>query len=853
MAIDKDFVIRNGIEVNEDLIYADPTLSRVGVGTTIPTKKLDVSGDVNVSASVSVGTTVFSTDGSYTGIITANNGYDIGVGGTFITASTDDKKIGIGSTNPVYTLDLYGPVSTGTTAAYIFGDVEVTGNIKATALQGQISAGGTVTFTNVTVDNNLIANNAEVYTKFTVEETGSDTFTFIAAGDPPGIGFTQNVNNPEIYVVRGQKYLFDLDSGGFPFYIKSQPTADLNNQYNAGVDNNGAQVGIVTFKVPFNAPNILYYQASNVSGMGGTIYVTQDYKSLINTGIATITTLDVEDGDFVNINVSGMATIANIRSTNFSVSAGIVTATKFVGVSTGSDMVSVHQKNDSVQYQLLFTESVGIGSNYQLTYVDTDGSHLTYNPSSRTLSSQVFAGTASQSDSVNVDERNDSTNYQVGFVTANGSGYQQIFIDTDNSHFTYNPSTHTLNVANFVGDLRGDVFASNGSSKILENGTDGTDATFTGQASNATNVNLRERNSTDATHFITFGTSQTGNQRINTDSGLTYNPADNQITSGSFVGDVLGTTSKSDSVNVDERNNNQTYQVGFITANGSAYQQIFIDTDNSHFTYNPSTQLLSAGFFSGNGASVTNLDGGNVTTGVIDEDRLPNASTTAQGVVELDNTYPPTSTSTTETATTNVSRRLYNEIVGVIPSGTAMLFYQASAPTGWTKVTSGINNKALRVVTGSTGGTVTGTKTFTSTFTSRSVPLLEHNHTATIANNGSHTHTGSTADAGEHNHDASTNTQGNHDHSYATNQGTGGGKGDGGADTGSRNATTNQAGSHSHTVTVDDAGEHNHTVSVESAGSHNHTITIDDEGTASASMDFAVSYLDVIVCTKDSY
>jgi hypothetical protein len=41
--------------------------------------------------------------------------------------------------------------------------------------------------------------------------------------------------------------------------------------------------------------------------------------------------------------------------------------------------------------------------------------------------------------------------------------------------------------------------------------------------------------------------------------------------------------------------------------------------------------------------------------------------------------------------------------LAIIPSGTKMLFYQASAPTGWTQVTTQ-NDKALRVVSGAGGG-----------------------------------------------------------------------------------------------------------------------------------------------------
>jgi hypothetical protein len=47
------------------------------------------------------------------------------------------------------------------------------------------------------------------------------------------------------------------------------------------------------------------------------------------------------------------------------------------------------------------------------------------------------------------------------------------------------------------------------------------------------------------------------------------------------------------------------------------------------------------------------------------------------------------------------------------PSGTVMLFYQATAPTGWTKLTTQ-DDKALRVVAGATGGSAGGSNPFSS-------------------------------------------------------------------------------------------------------------------------------------------
>jgi hypothetical protein len=72
----------------------------------------------------------------------------------------------------------------------------------------------------------------------------------------------------------------------------------------------------------------------------------------------------------------------------------------------------------------------------------------------------------------------------------------------------------------------------------------------------------------------------------------------------------------------------------------------------------------------------------------------------------------------------------WDDVGAVIPSGTKMVFYQASAPIGWTAVA--LNDKFLRVVTsGGTGGSTGG-----SGLSPSSTITLQHTHTS----NG-HTHT----------------------------------------------------------------------------------------------------------------
>ena len=48
MAVNKNFVVKNGIEVATNLIVADPINNRVGLGTTAPEALLDVRGPVEI-------------------------------------------------------------------------------------------------------------------------------------------------------------------------------------------------------------------------------------------------------------------------------------------------------------------------------------------------------------------------------------------------------------------------------------------------------------------------------------------------------------------------------------------------------------------------------------------------------------------------------------------------------------------------------------------------------------------------------------------------------------------------------------------------------------------------------------
>ena len=100
---------------------------------------------------------------------------------------------------------------------------------------------------------------------------GSGVYQFSDTGNN---WFTSTEDNPSLYLQRGQTYKFNVNASGHPFYIKTQTGTGTGNQYSTGVTNQGTQSGIVSFTVPMDAPNTLFYQCSQHAAMNGQINIT---------------------------------------------------------------------------------------------------------------------------------------------------------------------------------------------------------------------------------------------------------------------------------------------------------------------------------------------------------------------------------------------------------------------------------------------------------------------------------------------------------------------------------------------------------------------------------------------------
>jgi len=136
--------------------------------------------------------------------------------------------------------------------------------------------------------------------------------------------------------------------------------------------------------------------------------------------------------------------------------------------------------------------------------------------------------------------------------------------------------------------------------------------------------------SADTTCFPAFFTAATGDLGPKTGSNLTFNSSTGDLGATLFTGSGAGLTSLV-AANISSGNlgsavlpyyqtnaTSTNYKVPFINTTGTASGNFLGFHDSgSTFTYNPSTNTLVAGVFSGSGASLTALNATNISTGTL--------------------------------------------------------------------------------------------------------------------------------------------------------------------------------------------------------------------------------------------
>jgi hypothetical protein len=282
MAVNKNFVVKNGLEVAADVILANASTKNVGIGSTQPEFKLDVKGGIG------------ATDISISGFATVARDLQVGTSGSVFYVSNSTNNVGVGTSvpNAAYTLDVRSSVSTGQTALYVYGDMRVTGDLN---------------LDDITLDDASIQN---LTVTDTLEVTGLSTFSsnvdINADLDVAGITTTNNLR------VSGFSTFVGFST--FNDYVFIQDGLNVT-----GVSSVGAAITMYPSSGIVSATSF-YGDGSNLSGIATNL--------VSSIGVSS-------EGTFVGTG----ATIVDFKSSNglnnVEISSGIATVTVQTGASIG--------------------------------------------------------------------------------------------------------------------------------------------------------------------------------------------------------------------------------------------------------------------------------------------------------------------------------------------------------------------------------------------------------------------------------------------------------------------------------------------------------------------------------------
>ena len=291
MAVNKNFVVKNGLEVDTNTLFVDSANNRVAIGTTVPTTTLDVRGKILSDSQVE------SWVGKFVGIVTAG-----AVGVTTMTA-TDAVVTGFSTLGKANATSLN--VTTGFSTVQSLTATDLTVSIGATVTK-DLNVGAAATIgAALTVTGNAYLNG------------DVDINKALDVGEDLNVGAAATVGSA-LTVTGGAKIALDS---------RFEKALEIGEDLNVG--------GATTISGPTILSSDL--NVSGASTVGGALTVTGNATFAGNVDITG--DLSYDEMNARNLNISRIATLGFATAGNAYV-AGITTSS-LLHVGMGATMIKV--------------------------------------------------------------------------------------------------------------------------------------------------------------------------------------------------------------------------------------------------------------------------------------------------------------------------------------------------------------------------------------------------------------------------------------------------------------------------------------------------------------------------------
>jgi hypothetical protein len=379
MAIQKNFVIKNGLEVDTNLIVADAQTNRVGIGTTVPQYTLHVNGGIGATDLRVTGVGTFTT-------LNANNAYldnafiSSGVG-TFTTLNVDDINIdnayidnafissGVGTFTTLNANNAYidnAFISSGVITSFVstsgtitslsgtnlnYSGISTLGILTSNQITSQnLNVTGISTFNNIVLDGYVSIGGTIGFEGQVLVSTGvgvtwrtrndiRNTTTFTATNGQTSFAVNYSIGYVDVYIngVKLTSTEFTATSGTvvvlddvcFGDEIVEFITYELDYPLTFSgltIQDENSTVGTGISAINFVGSGV----TASVVGSSATVYVSGYYAN-----VAGIATYADTSGIATYANVAGIATYADTSGiATYATNAGIATYATNAGIAT---------------------------------------------------------------------------------------------------------------------------------------------------------------------------------------------------------------------------------------------------------------------------------------------------------------------------------------------------------------------------------------------------------------------------------------------------------------------------------------------------------------------------------------